>query len=127
MTTKRREFSPEFKREAAQLVLDQSYSISQASESLGVGTTALRRWVKQLTQERQGFTPKTKALTQEQQQIQSLEKRIKRLELEKKILKKATVDSSEQRNSYTKKLICRRAFDETSKAHLYPKRERLSL
>ena len=90
MTTKRREFSPEFKRESAQLVLDQSYSISQASESLGVGPTALRRWVKQLTQERQGFTPKSKALTKEQQQIQALEKRIKRLELEKKILKKAT-------------------------------------
>ena len=90
MTTKRREFSPEFKREAAQLVLDQSYSIPQACESLGVGTTALRRWVKQLAQERQGFTPKAKALTPEQQQIQALEKRIKRLELEKKILKKAT-------------------------------------
>ena len=90
MTTKRREFSPEFKREAAQLVLEQSYSISQASESLGVGPTALRRWVKQLMQERQGVTPKSKALTKEQQQIQALEKRVKRLELEKKILKKAT-------------------------------------
>lgn len=90
MTTKRREFSLEFKREAAQLVLDQSYSYSQACESLGIGMTALRRWVKQLTQERQGLTPKAKALTPEQQQIQALEKRIKRLELEKKILKKAT-------------------------------------
>jgi len=90
MTTKRREFSREFKREAAQLVLDQSYRISQACSSLGVGESALRRWVKQLTAERQGFTPKAKALTAEQQQIQALEKRVKRLELEKKILKKAT-------------------------------------
>ena len=90
MTAKRREFSTEFKREAAQLVLDQSYSISQACGSLGVGESALRRWVKQLSQERQGFTPKVMALTPEQQQIQALEKRIKRLELEKKILKKAT-------------------------------------
>jgi len=90
MTTKRRGFGLEFKREAAQLVLDQSYSVSQACESLGVGATALRRWVTQLSKERQGFTPKVKALTAEQQQIQALEKRIKRLELEKKILKKAT-------------------------------------
>ena len=90
MTTKRREFSLEFKREAAQLVLDHSYSVSQACGSLGVGATALRRWVKQLTDERQGFTPKAKALTAEQQKIQTLEKRVKRLELEKKILKKAT-------------------------------------
>jgi len=90
MTTKRRTFSPEFKREAADLVLDQSYSYPEACEALGVGETALRRWVSQLSSERSGVTPKTKALTPEQQQIQALEKRVKRLELEKKILKKAT-------------------------------------
>ncbi len=90
MTTKRRTFSPEFKREAADLVLPQSYSYLQACEALGVGETALRRWVTQLSSERSGITPKTKALTSDQQRIQVLEKRVKRLELEKKILKKAT-------------------------------------
>ena len=90
MTTKRRTFSPEFKREAAELVLQQSYSYPQACEAMGVGETALRRWVDQLSSERIGITPKAKALTPDQQQIQALEKRIKRLELEKKILKKAT-------------------------------------
>ena len=54
---------------------------------MGVGETALRRWVDQLSAERIGITPKAKALTPDQQQIQALEKRIKRLELEKKILK----------------------------------------
>ena len=57
MTTKRRTFSPEFKREAADLVLQQSYSYQQASEALGVGETALRRWVQQLSSERGGITP----------------------------------------------------------------------
>jgi len=90
MTTKRRTFSPEFKREAAELVLEQSYSYPQACEALGVGETALRRWVAQLSSERIGITPKAKALTPDQQRIQELEKRVKRLELEKKILKKAT-------------------------------------
>jgi transposase len=90
MTTKRRAFSPEFKREAADLVLQQSYSYPQACEALGVGETALRRWVHQLSSERNGITPKSKALTPDQQRIQALEKRVKRLELEKKILKKAT-------------------------------------
>ncbi len=90
MTVKRRVFSPEFKREAASLVLDQDYSYPQACESLGVGETALRRWAKQLQAERSGITPKSKALTSDQQRIQELEKRVKRLELEKKILKKAT-------------------------------------
>ena len=37
MTRKRRTFTPEFKQETASLVLDQGYSIAQASSSMGVG------------------------------------------------------------------------------------------
>ena len=83
----RRTFSAEFKREAAALVLDQGYSHIDACRSLGVVDSALRRWVKQLEAERQGVTPKSKALTPEQQKIQELEARINRLEREKAILK----------------------------------------
>jgi transposase len=90
MTRQRRSFSTEFKHEAACLVLDQGYSITDACRSLGVGSTALRRWVQQLQDERGGATPKSKALTPEQQRIQELEARINRLEREKSILKKAT-------------------------------------
>ncbi|HHM9664457.1 TPA: IS3-like element IS222 family transposase, partial [Pseudomonas aeruginosa] len=81
-------FSAEFKREAAALVLDQGYSHIDACRSLGVVDSALRRWVKQLEAERQGVTPKSKALTPEQQKIQELEARINRLEREKAIFKK---------------------------------------
>ena len=66
MTRQRRSFSTEFKREAASLVLDQGYSVAEASRSLDVGETALRRWVDQLKVERGGVAPKTKALTPEQ-------------------------------------------------------------
>ena len=90
MTKQRRSFSAEFKREAADLVLNQNYSYIEASRSLGVGESALRRWVDQVQQERQGVTPQSKALTPEQQKIQELEARIARLEREKSILKKAT-------------------------------------
>ncbi|MGF1706839.1 IS3 family transposase [Enterovibrio baiacu] len=88
MTRQRRSFSAEFKLEAACLVLDQGYSIPEASRSLNVGETALRRWIKQLEQERGGQTPTTKALTPEQQKIQELEARVNRLEREKAIPKK---------------------------------------
>jgi transposase len=71
-------------------VLDQGYSHIEAARSLGLVESALRRWVKQLQEERQGVTPKSKALTPEQQKIQELEARIDRLEREKAILKKAT-------------------------------------
>ncbi|WP_407332108.1 IS3 family transposase [Enterovibrio sp. 27052020O] len=88
MTRQRRSFSAEFKLEAACLVLDQGYSIAEASRSLNVGETGLRRWVTQLEQERGGSTPVSKALTPEQQKIQELEARIHRLEREKSIPKK---------------------------------------
>lgn len=87
MTKQRRTFSAEFKREAAGLVLDQGYSHIEACRSLGVVESALRRWVNQLQQKRNGLTPQSKALTPEQQKIQELEARIARLEREKSILK----------------------------------------
>ena len=90
MARQRKTYSPEFKQEAASLVLDQGYSVPEASRSLDVGETAVRRWVDQLKAERDGVTPKGKALTPEQQRIQELEKQVNRLEREKSILKKAT-------------------------------------
>jgi len=88
MMNSRRTYSPEYKWEAASLILDQNYSYSQACKSIDIGETALRRWVNQLRDERGGITPTAKALTPEQLRIQELEKRVKHLELEKSILKK---------------------------------------
>jgi transposase len=90
MSKQRRSFSVEFKHDAAALVVDQGYSVAEACKSMGVGETAIRRWVDQLREERGGVTPNSKALTAEQQEIQALKARINRLELEKKILKEAT-------------------------------------
>jgi len=91
MRRQRRSFTTEFKRESACLVLEQGYTINEASLAVGVGETALRRWVDQLKSEYQGVTPiGSKALTSEQQRIQELEAQVKRIEREKEILKKAT-------------------------------------
>ncbi len=90
MEKQRRSFTTEFKREAAELVTQQGYTIIEASRSLGIGESVLRRWVKQLRQERVGITAQSKALTLEQKKIKELEARIDRLEREKVILKKAT-------------------------------------
>lgn len=86
----RRTFSREFKREAACMVLDQGFSITEVCRELDLGETALRRWVAQVKFERDGGVPKSVALTDEQRKIQELEARISRLEREKDILKKAT-------------------------------------
>lgn len=103
MTRKRRSFSTEFKRDAAQLVVDQGYSITEACQAVDVGSTGLRRWVDQLKRERGGETPtNSRALTPEQQRIQELEAKRRKVEREKEILKKATAllmsDSLDQRH-----------------------------
>lgn len=90
MEKQRRSYTTEFKGEAAELVTQQGYTIIEGSRSLGIGESVLRRWVKQLRQERVGITPQSKALTLKQQKIKELEAKIDRLEREKVILKKAT-------------------------------------
>ena len=43
---KRRNFSPEFKRESAQLVVDQNYTVSDAAKAMDVGLSTMTKWVK---------------------------------------------------------------------------------
>ena len=86
----RRTFSPEFRLESAQLVVDQNYSIREAATAVGVGHSTMDRWVRQLRDERDGRTPKATAMTPEQRRIKELEKRIRDIEEQNEILKKAT-------------------------------------
>ncbi|MFZ7159279.1 transposase [Avibacterium gallinarum] len=87
----RRTFSPDYKVAAVKLVTEQGYSVAQACLELEIGETALRRWIKQCQAEKQGdVLPGTKPLSAEQQRIRELEQRIKILEEDKEILKKAT-------------------------------------
>ena len=86
----RRTFSPEFRLESAQLVVDQHYSIREAALAVGVGHSTMDKWVRQLRKERLGHSPKATPLTPEQRRIRELEKRIKDIEMQNDILKKAT-------------------------------------
>lgn len=90
MTTKRKAFSPEFRLESAGLVVDQGYTVKAACEAMGVSKSTMENWVRQLRQERRGQTPKASAMTPDQRRIQQLEKQLRRVEMEKEILKKAT-------------------------------------
>jgi len=89
MRRARRSFSAEFKSDAVALVQQQGYTVGQACQALGIGETALRRWLAQYEAEVTGHASTGKAITPEQQRIQTLEAQVKRLEMEKAILKKA--------------------------------------
>ena len=87
---RRRTFTPEFKLEAAQLVVQQNYSVREAANAMNVGKSSMDKWVRQLRNELNGTATHPTALTPDQQRIKELERRIRRIELEKEILKKAT-------------------------------------
>ncbi|WP_144226706.1 IS3 family transposase [Shewanella algae] len=117
MKNTRPTFSAEFKLEAAQLVTQQGYSVTEAASAMGVSNSAMRKWVNQLQQEQQGVSPKGSSLTPEQQRIRELEKKLRRIEEENTILKKGygslDVRLSEQfslveklRKSHSVKRIC---------------------
>ncbi|STY58516.1 Transposase [Klebsiella pneumoniae] len=56
---KKRNFSAEFKRESAQLVVDQNYTEADTASAMDVGLSTMTRWVKQLRDERQGKNTKS--------------------------------------------------------------------
>lgn len=86
----RRTYSPEFKLEAAQLVTEQGYSVTETAAAMNISKSAMDKWVRQLKQEQRGITPKASPLTPEQIELRELRKRIADLEEHNEILKKAT-------------------------------------
>lgn len=90
MTT-RKKYTKEFKLDAISLVLDQEYTRIEAARSLEINGTMLGRWIKEhQSDDAQAFRGNGK-LTPEQEEIRKLKRQVKRLEMEKDILKKATV------------------------------------
>ena len=86
----RRDFPDDFKPEAVRLVVERRYSFAQACEAVGVGDTALRRWVAQWHAEK-AVPPRTvEQSSADARRIRELEARVADLEREREILKKST-------------------------------------
>ena len=89
--TRKKKYSKEFKLDAVNLVLEQNYSRAEAARSLEVNSNLLGRWVKEFEEDDgQAFRGNGK-LTPEQLELRQLREEVKRLKMEKEILKKATV------------------------------------
>ena len=50
-------YSPEFRLEAAQLVVNQGRSIRETAEAMGVGKSNMDKWVRQLLLEHNDISP----------------------------------------------------------------------
>jgi transposase len=78
-----KKFTEEFKKEAVRLVTEHGYTQKDAAKSLGISDKNINRWIhKKANAEK---APKN----EKEKDILVLQKRIRRLELEKEILKKA--------------------------------------
>ena len=86
--TIRRKYTKEFKLDAVSLVIDQGYSRVEAARSLDINANMLGRWVQEhQAGDGQTFRGNGK-LNPEQEEIRKLKSQVKRLEMEKDILKK---------------------------------------
>jgi transposase len=85
---KRRKFTDEFKREAVRLVRQGDGNVSQVARELDVTLSALRQWVKQDEVDRGKGRPEA-LTTAEREELRKLRRRVRTLEEEREILKKA--------------------------------------
>lgn len=79
-------YPPEFRREAVQLVRISEKPIAQVARDLGISNQTLHNWIKQADVD----AGKTEGLsTDERAELRELRKRVRTLEMEKEVLKKA--------------------------------------
>lgn len=81
-----KKFSNEFRREAARLVRESDRPLKDIASELGVSTTSLRDWAREIPEKQ---TAPARVLTLEEQ-LRQLKKENERLREEREILKKAT-------------------------------------
>ena len=86
----RKNYTPEFRREAVRLVTDEGYKIAEAARSLDINANMLGRWVREAREDSDTAFPGKGNLSPEQEEIRRLRDENKRLRMEKEILKKAT-------------------------------------
>ena len=79
-------YPKEFKEEAVALIREQGYTVAQAAESVGVSASLLHKWRAKIEAQLNG----EELSDEEYEELKQLRKEVKRLRMEKKILKKAS-------------------------------------
>lgn len=89
MAKKRRRFTPEFRNEAVRLIIEGEVPVAQAARDLDVCEGSLHRWVRQHKVDH-GPNEAGEVTSAEREEIRQLRAKVRRLEMERAILKKAT-------------------------------------
>jgi transposase len=89
VSRRKRRFGEEFKRDAVRLVVEEGYTLKSAAAAVGVSDQSLRAWHAKYAPrpERCGENASVEELREENKRLR---KELRRAELEREILKKAT-------------------------------------
>ena len=90
MEAKRQVDTPEFKAQAVKMVTEQKLSVAEAARRLGVHESRLHEWKKALLKDGADAFPGSGRQTPPEEENRRLKAEVKRLEVERDILKKAT-------------------------------------
>ena len=85
---KRRQYTEEFKCEAVRLVTDHGYGVTETARNLGINAHMLGRWKRQVDQQHNGVYRGNGHMSAEHEELLRLRKEVKRLHMEREILKK---------------------------------------
>lgn len=85
----KRVHSREFKREAVRLVREQGLSVNQAAADLGIHPNSLRDWIRKLAVDPEHAFPGKGQQTPTDAELTKLKRELKRVTMERDILKKA--------------------------------------
>jgi transposase len=86
---KPRSFTKEFKQGAVKMVVEQGCKQSEVARDLGLSQNVLSRWVLQYRADHEGAFPGKGKLKPEDERIRKLESELRRVSMERDILKKA--------------------------------------
>lgn len=92
----RRQFSREFKAEAVRLVKESGARIEEVSRDLGIRPDMLRRWKRQVEQDGGSAFPGSGRLIERDEEVRRLQRQLRRVTMERDILKKALGIVSEE-------------------------------
>ena len=88
MKKKRQKYTQEFKEEAVKLITEQGYQIAEAARNLGVNETLLGRWKRVIEGGCKEYSGIQNGAAMNAE-LNQLRKEVKRLKMEREILKKA--------------------------------------
>ena len=115
----REHYSPEFRAEAVRLVLEQGLGQAEAARRLGIAKGTLSNWVVAAKGGKDtSAIPGARSVAELEAEVARLRKALAQANMERDIIKKAAVDSIDQRNNHVKTCSCGGLLNE---ANIYSK------